>query len=167
MSPSLKGKFVTLVPLIKDHLLGLSLSFDKELTQNFSHPFDTVEDYVYEATTQKVFGPCEIFTIVHNGSGRMVGCTGFFNEDKKNRKVEIGGTWVGKEFQNTVVNPEAKLLLLTEGFENRKYMRIELKTDELNKRSQAAMEKLGFKREGTLRNHILLASGRRRNSVFL
>jgi N-acetyltransferase len=163
---SLKGKIVTLVPINKDHFPGLSLSFEKQLTQYFSQPFESPEEYYEEVVVQNVFGPCEIFTIVHNHTGKLVGCTGFFNEDKKNKKIEIGGTWIGKDFQNSAVNSECKLLLMTEGFEKRHCIRIELKTDGLNTRSQAAMEKLGFKREGVSRSHILLANGRRRDSVF-
>lgn len=136
------------------------------LTQYFSRQFNSAKEYFEQVAVGGCFGPCQVFSIFHNETGEFIGCSGFFNEDKENRKAEIGGSWIGTSFQGSVVNVEAKLLLFSEGFENRNYVRIELKTDLLNTKSQAAMEKLGLVRDGVLRNHILLPDGRHRHSVF-
>ena len=73
--------------------------------------------------------------------------------------------WV--EYQGTVVNPEAKYLLLRHAFEGLGMIRVQLKTDQRNLRSQRAIEKLGAVREGVLRNHMILPDGHVRNSVLL
>jgi RimJ/RimL family protein N-acetyltransferase len=80
--------------------------------------------------------------------------------------LEIGGTWYGLEFQRTVVNTECKYLLLQYAFETLDCIRVQLKTDSLNVRSQRAIERLGAKREGVLRNHMIKPDGKFRDSVY-
>jgi N-acetyltransferase len=82
------------------------------------------------------------------------------------RGLEIGGTWYGLDFQRTAVNTECKYLLLKHAFEDLKCIRVQLKTDSLNERSQKAIERIGAKKEGVLRNHMILPDGRIRHSVF-
>jgi RimJ/RimL family protein N-acetyltransferase len=84
----------------------------------------------------------------------------------QDRGLEIGGTWYGLEFQRTVVNTECKYLLLRHAFETLGCIRVQLKTDRLNERSQKAIERIGAVREGVLRNHMILPNGRYRDSVF-
>ena len=80
--------------------------------------------------------------------------------------LEIGGTWYGTEFQRTAVNTECKYLLLSHAFETLGAIRVQLKTDLRNERSQKAIERIGAKKEGILRNHMILPDGRYRHSVF-
>ena len=75
----------------------------------------------------------------------------------RNRRVEIGWTWIGATWQRTAVNTEAKYLMLRHAFETLGCIRVELKTDVLNQRSRAAILRLGAKEEGTLRNHMISA----------
>ncbi|HEY9526457.1 MAG TPA: GNAT family protein, partial [Anaerolineales bacterium] len=82
------------------------------------------------------------------------------------RGLEIGGTWDGSEFQRTVVNTECKYLLLSHAFETLGCIRVQLKTDQRNERSQRAIERIGAVKEGVLRNHMILPDGRYRHSVF-
>jgi RimJ/RimL family protein N-acetyltransferase len=84
----------------------------------------------------------------------------------KDRGLEVGGTWYGKEFLRTAVNTESKYLLLTHAFESLNAIRVQIKTDSLNLRSQAAIERIGAVKEGVLRNHMILPNGRIRHSVF-
>jgi RimJ/RimL family protein N-acetyltransferase len=84
----------------------------------------------------------------------------------KDRGLEIGGTWYAPEFQRTAVNTECKFLLLRHAFEELRAIRVQLKTDMRNERSQRAIERLGAIREGVLRNHMILPDGRYRDSVF-
>ena len=99
-------------------------------------------------------------------SNQIVGTTRFMNMDLANRKVEIGSTWVAPRWQRTVVNTEAKYLMLCHAFEIWKCLRIELKTDALNQRSRQAILRLGAKEEGTLRKHMVTWNGRQRDSVY-
>ena len=82
------------------------------------------------------------------------------------RGLEIGGTWYGPEFQRTVVNTECKYLLLQHAFETLGCIRVQLKTDLRNERSQKAIERIGAVKEGVLRNHMILPDGHYRHSVF-
>jgi len=84
----------------------------------------------------------------------------------KDKGLEVGGTWYGLDFQRTPVNTECKYLLFSHAFETLKCIRLQLKTDSLNTRSQAAIERIGAKKEGVLRNHMITPEGRIRHSVF-
>jgi RimJ/RimL family protein N-acetyltransferase len=106
------------------------------------------------------------FATVHLASGRVAGATRYLNIMPKDRGLEIGGTWYGLEFQRTVVNTECKYLLLRHAFETLGAIRVQLKTDSRNLRSQKAIERLGAVKEGVLRNHMVLPDGTIRHSVF-
>ena len=106
------------------------------------------------------------FAVIHLASGRVAGATRYLNIMPKDRGLEIGGTWYGTDFQRTPVNTECKYLLLSHAFETLKCIRVQLKTDKRNERSQKAIERLGAKKEGILRNHMILPDGRYRDSVF-
>ena len=104
--------------------------------------------------------------MIHLASGRVAGATRYLNIMPKDRGLEIGGTWYGTEFQRTAVNTECKYLLLTHAFETLACIRVQLKTDLRNERSQKAIERIGAKKEGVLRNHMILPDGNIRHSVF-
>jgi RimJ/RimL family protein N-acetyltransferase len=80
--------------------------------------------------------------------------------------MEIGWTWIGKPWQRTAVNTEAKYLMLRHAFETLGCIRVEFKTDSLNQQSRNAILRIGAKEEGTLRNHMITQSGRYRHSVY-
>jgi RimJ/RimL family protein N-acetyltransferase len=84
----------------------------------------------------------------------------------QHRKLEIGGTWYGVDYQGSGVNAEAKYLLLCYAFEEWRCIRVQIKTDLRNLRSQRAIERLGAVREGVLRNHVILPDGYVRSSVL-
>ena len=102
---------------------------------------------------------------VLDASGAVVGSTRFMRMNEANARVEIGGTFYAKAVQRTSVNTEAKLLLLTHAFDVLGCQCVQFRTDLLNRRSQAAIERLGAQREGVLRGHGVKADGRVRDSV--
>ena len=106
------------------------------------------------------------FATIHRGLGRPVGSTRYGNLDRVNHRVEIGWTWIGRSWQRTAVNTEAKFLMLRHAFEELGCIRVELKTDSLNERSRNAILRLGAKEEGIFRNHMITSSGRLRHSVY-
>ena len=106
------------------------------------------------------------FVAIHLESGRVAGATRYLNIFPNDRGLEIGGTWYGAEFQRTAVNTECKYLLLQHAFETLKAIRVQIKTDSRNERSQRAIERIGAKLEGVLRNHMILPDGYIRNSVY-
>jgi N-acetyltransferase len=106
------------------------------------------------------------FVVTHLESGRIAGATRYLNIMPHDRGLEIGGTWYGVDSQRTAVNTECKYLLLTHAFESLGCIRVQLKTDSRNERSQKAIERIGAKKEGILRNHMILPDGVIRHSVY-
>lgn len=106
------------------------------------------------------------FAVIDLASRRAIGCTRYLGIDRANRGLEIGGTWYGLAYQRTAVNTECKYLLLRHAFEALGCIRVQFKTDLRNERSQRAIERLGAVKEGILRNHMILADGIFRHSVY-
>ena len=105
------------------------------------------------------------FAIVDRASGRVIGSTRFWKIDRKNRKLEIGHTWLSESAQRTRANTEAKWLLLGYAFDVLHCVRVQFTTDELNEKSRAAILRLGAKQEGIVRHERIMPDGRKRNSV--
>ena len=122
--------------------------------------------YVQSALSLRASGTAYPFAIVERSSGRAIGSTRFANIDQAHRRVEIGWTWLGRAWQRTAVNTEAKYLLLTAAFEQLGCIRVEFKTDVLNTTSRAALRRIGAQEEGVLRQHMITAAGRLRDSVY-
>ena len=166
----LEGEFVRLEPLRVDHLPALcKVGLDEslwQLTANIVKDKADLERYVRSALADQMRGIAIPFVTIERESGTVVGSTRFGNIDAVNRKAEIGWTWINPRWQRTVINTEAKLLMLTHAFEVWKCIRVELKTDARNERSRNAMRRIGCVEEGTLRNHMITESGHYRDSVF-
>ena len=103
---------------------------------------------------------------VDAATGRAIGATRFGDIAPEHGRVEIGWTWIAPSHQRSATNTEAKLLQLSYAFEELGATRVALKTDGRNLRSQAAIERLGAQREGTLRRHMRLADGFIRDTVY-
>ncbi len=166
----LEGKHVRLEPMRVDHLpslceVGLEPSIWK-WTANVVESSADLEVYVRDALAERDRGAAVPFVTIDLSSGKIVGSTRFGNIDRFNRKAEIGWTWINRQWQRTVINTEAKLLMLTHAFEVWKCIRVEFKTDAYNKVSQKAIKRIGAAREGILRNHMITETGRYRDSVY-
>jgi RimJ/RimL family protein N-acetyltransferase len=167
---TLEGRRVRLEPMSLAHLGALAeVGLDEELwrwTATRVASGAEMRAYVESALDEQARGASLPFVTVDKESGRVAGSTRFGNIDRENRKAEIGWTWVGRAWQRTAVNTEAKLLMLAHAFEVWRCVRVELKTDSLNERSRRAILRIGAKEEGTLRNHMITYTGRLRHSVF-
>jgi RimJ/RimL family protein N-acetyltransferase len=97
--------------------------------------------------------------------GRAVGMTTFLSIDEASRRLEIGATWLAASVQGTAVNPAAKLLQLTRAFDVLGCIAVEFRTHWHNRQSRAALERLGAKQDGVLRNHRILPDGSYRDTV--
>jgi RimJ/RimL family protein N-acetyltransferase len=165
----LEGEHVRLEPLRVDHLPAIyKVGLDEAIwkwTANVVKDESDLERYVRAALADQMLGTAVPFVTIERSSGTIVGSTRFGNIDEINRKAEIGWTWIAPEWQRTAINTEAKLLMLTHAFEVWNCIRVELKTDSFNERSQNAIRRLGAVEEGTLRNHMIIESGRFRHSV--
>lgn len=124
-----------------------------------------MKDYIQTALDGQSRGSELPFVIISKLSNQIVGTTRFYEIFPADRRAAIGYTWLAKSAQRTPINTEAKLLLLTHAFKTWKCVRVELVTDVLNEQSRAAILRLGAKQEGILRKHLILPSGRVRDSV--
>ncbi len=163
----LEGKTVRLEPLDEVHAESLAEVATDDLFAYHFPPRELTEDGFREQITGLRAAPdfCP-FAQVPTETGRAVGITSFLGIHPEHRALEIGFTWLAKPWQGTALNPEAKYLLLAHAFEVLGAIRVQLKTDERNLQSQAAIAKLGAVREGTLRNQMILADGYHRNTVM-
>ncbi len=167
---TLTGRHVRLEPLTLAHHDGLcQVGLDPDLWRWIPTQVRTPEEmlgYIQLALQWQADGTALPFATVEQSSGRAIGSTRYMNIDNANRRVEIGATWIGRPWQRTAVNTEAKYLMLRHAFETLGCIRVELKTDELNERSRNAILRIGAKQEGIFRQHVICWDGRLRNSVY-
>lgn len=173
---ALAGKHVRLEPLAMTHVDALVTaageSRDAYTWTWVPHGTDEVTDYVAAALARRDAGLVEPFATVWDG--RVVGSTRFLLERWKGNEdvrgvpdvCEIGYTWLAAAAQRTVVNTEAKLLMLTHAFETWRVHRVALRTDARNTRSRAAIERIGAKQDGVLRAFELGVDGSARDTVW-
>jgi N-acetyltransferase len=167
----LTGTQVRLEPMTEAHIpalaeIGVGQTFWDFMVYGRMETADDMQDWVQDILTRAEKGTDLPFVAVHLASGRVAGATRYMNIMPNDRGLEIGGTWYGPEFQRTVVNTECKYLLLQHSFETLGCIRVQLKTDLRNERSQKAIERIGAMKEGVLRNHMILPDGHYRHSVF-
>ena len=170
----LQGKFVRLEPLQISHAKDLwkNTGNDSELWKwvlvKFPLPNSEAEltEIIKLMLEEAADGSREPWAVIDLRSNECVGSTSYLDLKTERKTMEIGSTFYGEVARRTGINTEAKLLLLTEGFDNRGYERIQLKADNLNERSLAAIERIGAKKEGVMRNHFIRRDGSRRDTVM-
>lgn len=165
------GKHVRLEPMTEEHIpglaeIGVGQPFWDFMLYGSITSVDDMRNWVQDILSRAKKGTDLPFVVIHIASGRVAGATRYLNIVAQDRGVEIGGTWYGTEFQRTAVNTECKYLLLSHAFETLGCIRVQLKTDLRNERSQKAIERIGGIKEGVLRNHMILPDGRYRHSVY-
>lgn len=106
------------------------------------------------------------FVTIEQATGRVVGSSRYLALAPAHLRIEIGWTWIDPEMQRTAVNTEAKLLGLGHAFDTLGLRRVEFKTDALNEQSRAAILGIGAQFEGIFRKHMVMASGRARDSAY-
>ncbi|CAN5823951.1 GNAT family N-acetyltransferase [soil metagenome] len=165
----LRGQYVTLEPLSPEHLSGIqSAVTDGDLSSLFftSVPsFENTQNWLNAALDMQAEQKAIPFIARDNITGEIIGSTRYCNLDHNNMRLEIGYTWYAARAQRTAINTECKLMLLTHAFEVFDCIAVEFRIDWFNRRSQAAIERLGAKRDGVLRNHMVLPDGRVRDTV--
>lgn len=167
----LDGELVRLEPLsLEKHFEGLcEVGLDQDLwlwTITKVKTPDDLREYLKTALNEQERDISLPFATIEKEFGKVIGSTRFGNIDAANKRVEIGWTWIGRNWQRTFVNTEAKFLMLQHAFEVWKCQRVELKTDLLNLRSRAAIARIGATEEGVLRKHLITQNGRARDTVY-
>ena len=168
---TLEGEFVRLESLSREKHFGdlCAVGLDAEIWRWSPKQIKTeadLQNYIETALDEQRRGVSLPFATVLKETGKAIGSTRFGNIDLANKRVEIGWTWIGLEFQRTFVNTEAKFLMLRYAFETWNCNRVELKTDALNERSRRAILRIGAKEEGIFRKHVVTDSGRLRDTVY-
>ncbi len=168
---TLVGRVVRLEPLAEAHVPDLTIAGQDDSIWRYMlygtiHTEGQMRAWVHEILSRQAHGTDLPFAVVHLESGRAIGSTRYLDIQPQHRGLEIGGTWYAVAYQRTAVNTECKYLLLKHAFEGLSCIRVQLKTDLRNERSQKAIERIGAVREGVLRNHMLLPDGHIRHSMF-
>lgn len=167
----LTGRHVRLEPMTEAHVpglaeMGIGQPFWDFMVYGKINSVEDMRNWVRDVLGRAEKGTDLPFAAIHLESGRVAGATRYLNIMPNDRGLEVGGTWYGPEFQRTVVNTECKYLLFRHAFETLGCIRLQLKTDSRNERSQKAIERIGAVKEGVLRNHMILPDGYFRHSVY-
>ncbi len=165
---TLSGNVVNVVPLSHDHLDELNeAAADGELHRLWYTTVPAPDQVAAEIDRRlglQTAGSMLPFTIVDRASGRAVGMTTYMNIDATNRRLEIGSTWYRRSAQRTGLNTECKFVLLRHAFEELDVNAVEFRTHFINHQSRRAIERLGAKLDGILRQHMIMANGTLRDT---
>jgi RimJ/RimL family protein N-acetyltransferase len=167
---SLSARGIALVPLSLDHVAGLrAAAADGALwnvrVTSVPEPEHT-QKYVEDALAMREAGNRFAFTVTEEATGRVLGSSSYHDIVPAVKRVEIGYTWYGKSSQRSHVNTTAKLLLMTHAFETLECHVVGWRTDNFNFESQAAIERLGARKDGVIRGHALRRDGTIRDTVM-
>ena len=121
-------------------------------------------DFIKSANKDFQLGTAIPFAIYDKHYKKYAGCTRYMNINARNKVLEIGSTWIGREFQGSGLNTHMKRLMLDHAFKQMGYEKVEFRIDERNIRSRKAVEKLGAQLEGILRENVYLKDGFKRNT---
>lgn len=161
---------VRLVPLSMSHIDGLLPIVGDESIWRWSGSTasdkNALTSYIQNALKERSSGVRYPFAIFDREKGKIAGSTSFGTISNRHKRVEIGWTWLGKEFQRTGLNRNAKFVMLSFGFEQLAFERIEFKTDLRNEPSRIAIQAIGATEEGVLRSHIINWQGTRRDTIY-
>lgn len=167
---TLEGQYVRLEPLTMEHYVALcEVLLDEEIGRWLPYSIASPDDmrlFIEMAVKFRAEGSSFTFATIYKPANRAIGTSRFLDIDVDSHNLEIGGTLIGKQWQRTVVNTEAKYLMLRHAFETLGCLRVQFKTDSLNTKSRNALARIGAKEEGVIRNHMICSNGRLRHSVL-
>ena len=167
---TLSARGVELVPLALNHEAGLrAAAADGELWRlrvtSVPEPEQT-RQYIEDALAMRKAGSRFAFAVLDAASGTVIGCSSYHDIIPAVKRVEIGYTWYARRCQRSHVNSVAKLLLMTHAFETLGCHVVGWRTDNFNFASQAAIERLGARKDGVIRGHALRRDGTIRDTVM-
>lgn len=166
----LTGVRVRMEPLREEHFAGLcDVAFDAPVwrwTIMGEQDEAGLRAWVDTALANAAAGTERPFATVDLATGRVIGSSRYMSIAPEHKRLEIGWTWIGMEFQRTGRNREVKLLQLTHAFEALGANRVEFKTHSRNVQSRTALRGIGATFEGVHRNHSIMPDGSIRDSVW-
>ena len=165
----LERNSVKLVPLSLIHLDALTDAVKDgalwDLWYTSAPEPENVKSYIETAVNEYENGLSMPFAVIRTSDHKVIGTTRYMNADAKNKRLEIGTTWYSESVQRTGINTACKYLLLQYAFEELHCIAVEFRTHWHNIQSRNAIERLGAKQDGVLRNHILDKYGCLRDTV--
>ena len=166
----LETEKVLLRPLqLSDISSFIQLTKDSSLWKYFTFLLDDgaeLERWVNIAITEREEGKRLPFTIIEKSTGKICGSSSFGSISYYDKRIEIGWSWLAKQYQGTGINFHAKFSFLSYAFDVLDWERVEIKTDNLNERAKQGLRKIGAKEEGVLRSHMQMPLNRRRDSIY-
>ena len=167
---SLEARGITLSPLGLEHEAGLLAAASDGALWNIRvtsvpEPENT-RKYIEQALEMRAQGTRFAFVVTESATGKVLGTSSYHDIIPAVKRVEIGYTWYAKSTQRSHVNSAAKLLLMTHAFETLGCKVVGWRTDNFNFASQAAIERLGAKKEGVILGHALRRDGTIRDTVM-
>lgn len=145
------------------------IAFDDAIWKYFITNVGSNDDlgaFIREAVNARKDKTRLAFTSIHRPSGQVAGGTAFLNISFKDKRVEIGWSWLAPAFQRSGINRNNKFLLMEYAFETLGFERVEFKTDLLNQQARKGLLGIGAVEEGVLRSHTLMPFGRRRDTIY-
>lgn len=145
------------------------IAFDARIWTYFVAQVETDADFDAFFDTMladQAAGKRAVYVVVDKGTGQVAGSSSYGNLAEADRRLEIGWSWLGVDFQGKGINCWAKYLLLAHAFETMGAMRVEFKTDVLNEQARAGLRKVGAYEEGVMRSFNFMPSGRRRDAIY-
>lgn len=163
---TLENETVLLRPLSRQDFPFLKkISTQPDMWIYFTHDLSLPDDFEQWAAGH--FSEERLqFTVIEKASGQIAGSTGFGNYFPRDQRIEIGWTWLGKDFWGKGINPAMKKIMLDYCFDTLKMKRVEFKTDVLNVPARKALQSIGAIEEGILRSHTQMTHGRRRDTIY-
>lgn len=162
----LENEIVLLRPILETDLSELlSMTSEPDMWRFYTHDLSSLEGL--KAWAKPAFLKERLqFIIFDKNLNQLIGATAFGNISERDSRLEIGWTWIGKEFQGTGINHQVKKLMLTHCFEVLELERVEFKTDVLNLQARKSLKNIGAIEEGVLRSHTLMTKDRRRDTIY-
>lgn len=166
----LKGETVDLIPLEKEYFPEIiQRANDKRIWEFYPYDgtnYERIQGLLNGYLINREEGHEYPFVIFHKGDNKIIGCTHLREMVQRHKKLEVGSTWLHPDYWKTRINPECKFMLLQFCFETLDCMRVMLRANDKNIRSRKAIEKIGAKFEGLLRNEVLHDDGYKRTSAY-
>src|SRR5215469_304670 len=166
----LENEHVLLRPVREQDRAALhAIAMDSQIWRYFVTRIESDEDFnaFFDlGLADQAAGRRVVYCITDKQSGRMAGSMSFCNMSEPDARLEIGWSWLGRDFQGKGINRWAKFLMLAHAFESMGAERVEFKTDRLNVQARHGLCNIGAREEGTLRSFNPMPDGRRRDAVY-
>lgn len=145
--------------ITKEQSLWKYYAYDLSIHDELKKWIDTALDQMNNKTRLA-------FTVINKDTGEVIGSSSFGNISSHDKRIEIGWTWLGRDYQGKRINDQMKYLMMKYCFEECDFERVEFKTDVLNVHARKAFERMGIVEEGILRSHSLMTNNRRRDTIY-